>query len=117
MTKPTQSHPQPFNAWSDILVRDLVGSHYVLEAAIFGASQHPSTVDRKSRLITGLLRLMVGKGLVKQDGSDWQLPGRTFNISHKKCYQCLSLCNHLESLLFILGHFELEFAASAYDKQ
>lgn len=47
----------------------------------------------------------------------WQLPGRTFNISHKKCYQCLSLCNHLESLLFIHRHFELEFAASAYDKQ
>ena len=60
---------------------------------------------------------MVGKGLVKQDGSDWQLPGRTFNISHKKCYRYLSLCNHLESLLFILRHFELEFAASACDKQ
>lgn len=82
-SKPTQFHPQPFNAWSDILVRDLVGSHYFLEAAVFGASQNPSTVDRKSRLMTGLLRLMVGKGLVKQDGSDWQLPGRTSKISHR----------------------------------
>lgn len=95
-----QFHPQPFNAWSNILVRDLVGSHYFGSSCFWSqpesiySGQEVPPHDRTPEAYGG-------EGTGETMGPDWQLPGRTLKISHKKCYQCLSLCNHLESLLFI----------------